>query len=77
MAGTARASRPTPHVMYVIDEICEMGGAELALLQMVRKLPPERFRVSVVTFRIDARTSRFCKSLRFHCTCCRCGGPTT
>ena len=53
MTGSVRASRPTPHVMYVIDEICEMGGAELALLQMVRKLPPERFRVSVVTFRID------------------------
>ncbi len=44
---------PTPvHVLFVIDELCELGGAERILLKMVRLLPKDLFRCSVVTFRI-------------------------
>src|SRR2546426_2843612 len=35
-----RADRP--HILYVIDELCEMGGAERVLLNMIRLLPRER-----------------------------------
>jgi len=46
-----RADRP--HILYVIDELCEMGGAERVLLNMIRLLPRERFRCSLVTFKIE------------------------
>ena len=58
--GTASASddsppKPTPggcvRVLYVIDQICQMGGAERVLLEIVRRLPAGRFRCAVVTFR--------------------------
>jgi len=42
-----------PHVLYVIDSLCEMGGAERVLLNMIRLLPRERFRCSLVTFKIE------------------------
>ena len=42
-----------PHILYVIDELCEMGGAERVLLNMIRLLPRERFRCSLVTFKIE------------------------
>lgn len=47
--------RPSPrvHVLFVIDELCEMGGAERALLKTVRLLPADLFRCSILTFRID------------------------
>ena len=41
------------HVLFIIDELCEMGGAERVLLKMVRLLPHERFRCSILTFRIN------------------------
>lgn len=40
-------------VMFVIDELCEMGGAERVLIQMIRALPRERYEPVLVTFRID------------------------
>ncbi len=42
-----------PHILYMIDEICEMGGAERVLLNMIRLLPRERFQCSLVTFKIE------------------------
>lgn len=42
-----------PHVLFVIDELCEMGGAERVLFKMIRLLPRELFRCSLMTFRID------------------------
>lgn len=41
------------HVLFMIDELCEMGGAERTLLKIISELPPERFRVSLMTFRKD------------------------
>jgi glycosyltransferase involved in cell wall biosynthesis len=39
-------------VLFLIDELCRKGGAESALLSTVRSLP-ERFRCSVITFRLN------------------------
>jgi glycosyltransferase involved in cell wall biosynthesis len=41
------------HVLFLIDELCRKGGAEVALLNAVRWLPANRFRCSVITFRMD------------------------
>ncbi len=43
------------HVLFLIDELCRKGGAETALLNMVRWLPANRFRCSVITFRMDLK----------------------
>jgi glycosyltransferase involved in cell wall biosynthesis len=40
-------------VLFIIDELCEPGGAERCLLQMIRLLPPAQFRCSLLTFRLD------------------------
>jgi glycosyltransferase involved in cell wall biosynthesis len=44
-----------PHILYVIDQLCQLGGAERALLQIVNRLSIERFRASVVTFQINSQ----------------------
>ncbi|MCU1240405.1 MAG: hypothetical protein JWO71_1131 [Candidatus Acidoferrum typicum] len=49
----------TGHVLFVIDQLCEAGGAERAILQTIRLLPRSRFRVSLITFRIDERLQFF------------------
>ncbi|HTC92424.1 MAG TPA: glycosyltransferase [Terriglobales bacterium] len=51
---TRRASGKThqPHILFVIDELCEMGGAERALLKMIRLMPSQDFRCSLLTFRM-------------------------
>jgi L-malate glycosyltransferase len=47
-------SRQEPvRVLYIVDQLTEMGGAERLLMKMIRSLPQERFRCSVVTFQID------------------------
>jgi L-malate glycosyltransferase len=48
-----RASSMTRHVLYIIDQLCEMGGAERVLVEMIRSLPKDEFRCSLVTFKID------------------------
>ena len=40
-------------ILYIVDQLTEMGGAERLLLKMIRSLPEERFRCSLVTFKID------------------------
>ena len=47
------------HVLFIIDQLCEMGGAERVLLNMIRLLPKDRFRCTLVTFKIDPRFSIF------------------
>ncbi|MHB1020789.1 MAG: glycosyltransferase family 4 protein [Acidobacteriaceae bacterium] len=39
------------HVLYLIDQLTEMGGAERSLLKMVAHLPPDKVRATVITFR--------------------------
>jgi len=41
------------NVLYIIDQLCELGGAERMLLSILRALPKERFRTSLLTFRIN------------------------
>jgi L-malate glycosyltransferase len=43
--------RECVNLLYVIDQICQLGGAESTLLEVIRRLSPERFKCSVVTFR--------------------------
>jgi glycosyltransferase involved in cell wall biosynthesis len=47
------------HVLFVIDQLCESGGAERMLLNTIRLLPPERYRCSLITFKIDASLELF------------------
>jgi len=50
----ARGARQEPvRVLYIVDQLTEMGGAERLLVKMIRSLPKERFQCSVVTFQID------------------------
>jgi glycosyltransferase involved in cell wall biosynthesis len=55
------ASRDTQpvHVLFVIDQLCEAGGAERMLLNTIRLLPRERFRCSLLTFKIDESLELF------------------
>jgi L-malate glycosyltransferase len=41
------------HVLFIIDQLCETGGAERVLLNTIRLLPKNRFRCSLITFKID------------------------
>jgi glycosyltransferase involved in cell wall biosynthesis len=54
-SNTKVTSGKAPHILYVIDQICQLGGAERVLLEMIRRLPPDHFRCSVVTFQIEPR----------------------
>jgi L-malate glycosyltransferase len=46
-------------VLYMVDQLTEMGGAERLLVKIIRSLPKERFRPSVVTFLIDRNLPLF------------------
>jgi glycosyltransferase involved in cell wall biosynthesis len=52
-AAIARGDGPVP-VLFLIDQLCAVGGAEAALLRILRRLPRTRFRPIVATFRCDA-----------------------
>lgn len=58
-ASNKAVSGKIPHVLYVIDQICQLGGAERVLLEMIRRLPSDRFRCSVVTFQIEPGLKAF------------------
>lgn len=47
-----------PHVLFVIDALLAMGGTERVLLKMIRLLPKDRFRCSLVTFKLDETALR-------------------
>jgi glycosyltransferase involved in cell wall biosynthesis len=57
MSGLQRAEaskrREPVRVLFMIDQICEMGGAERVFLNTIRLLPKDRFRCSIITFKID------------------------
>ncbi len=48
------ATKKLPHVLYIIDQLCQMGGAERVLFEMVRRLSKVRFSCSVVAFKLEA-----------------------
>src|SRR5262250_856267 len=41
------------HILFIIDELCEIGGAERVLFKMIQLLPAEKFRCSLLTFRTN------------------------
>lgn len=55
MRSMSPESKTRPHVLFIIDQLCQLGGAERILLEMVRRISRERFRCSVVTFNLDPR----------------------
>ena len=40
-------------VLFIIDQLCALGGAEKVLLRMIDRLPRERYAPMLVTFQID------------------------
>jgi len=58
-ATTPAATARRIHVLFVIDQLCEPGGAERVLLNMARGLSADRFSCSIATFKIDRRIPLF------------------
>jgi len=50
-------NRPV-HVMYVVDRLYLQGGGEEALLRIVKTLPRDRYRISLVTFKANPTMAR-------------------
>ena len=48
-----RGNSKLVNILFVIDQLCETGGAERCLLNTIRLLPKDRFRPSLATFKID------------------------
>jgi glycosyltransferase involved in cell wall biosynthesis len=46
-------------ILYVIDELCQLGGAERNLIRTLEHLPRSRFRPYVLTFRLDPAVEAF------------------
>lgn len=46
-------SRPPRHVLYAIDQLQQLGGAERMLFETVKRLDRERFLPSIVTFDLN------------------------
>jgi L-malate glycosyltransferase len=53
MRDAPRSRHEPVRVLYIVDQLTEMGGAERLLVKMIHSLPKERFQCSVVTFQID------------------------
>src|SRR3974377_1812215 len=49
------------NVLFVIDQLCELGGAEKVLLNTIDLLDRDRFAPSVLTFKIDSSIPAFAK----------------
>ena len=47
------------HVLFMIDQLCEPGGAERVMLQTIGLLPKDRFRCSLITFKMDTSRELF------------------
>lgn len=47
------------HVLFMIDQLCEPGGAERVMLQTIGLLPKDRFRCSLISFKIDPKLELF------------------
>lgn len=46
-------------ILYVIDELLQLGGAERNLVRMLRHLPRDRYRPFVLTFRLNPEVEDF------------------
>jgi glycosyltransferase involved in cell wall biosynthesis len=50
-ASPAPGSRRRISILFLVDQLTELGGGERILLHIAHHLPPDRFRVLIVTFR--------------------------
>lgn len=48
-----------PGVLYVIDQLLQLGGAERILMRMIRKLPESGYRPYLLTFRLNPQVAAF------------------
>jgi glycosyltransferase involved in cell wall biosynthesis len=53
------AAKERIHVLFITDQLCESGGAERMLLKTIRLLPKDRFRCSLMTFKLDPSLELF------------------
>jgi len=51
--------KKSAHVLFLIDQLCVAGGAERAILQTIRLLPKDRFRSTLITFKLDEKIELF------------------
>src|SRR5215510_10200758 len=51
--STVSAPKEIVNVLFIIDQLCALGGAERVLLRIVQGLPRDRFAPRVVTFKIN------------------------
>lgn len=42
-------------VLFIIDQLCELGGAEKVFVRMIERLPRDRYSPTAITFKIDHR----------------------
>src|SRR5689334_19704878 len=47
------------NILFLIDQLCEAGGAELMLLKTIAGLPKERLQCHLITFRHDSTINAF------------------
>jgi glycosyltransferase involved in cell wall biosynthesis len=59
ISKNADGKRAPVHVLFLIDQLREAGGAERMLLNTIRWLPREHFRCSLITFKIDESLELF------------------
>ena len=58
-ANISKLRKRPAHILFIIDQLCVAGGAERAILQTIRLLPKDRFRCTLITFRLDERIGLF------------------
>jgi glycosyltransferase involved in cell wall biosynthesis len=59
MRRSAAAMSEPAGVLYVIDELLQLGGAERNLVRILRHLPRDRYRPFVLTFRLNPEVKDF------------------
>src|SRR5579862_5930824 len=53
------ATRQRVNILYVIDQLCAVGGAEKMLWEIIRELPREKFSCRLLTFKHDSTIPHF------------------
>jgi glycosyltransferase involved in cell wall biosynthesis len=59
MRKSAAAMSEPAGILYVIDELLQLGGAERNLVRTLRHLPRDRYRPFVLTFRLNPEVEDF------------------
>lgn len=59
ISRAVEAFRRRVRILFIVDQLTEMGGAERQLIKLIRSLPTDRFQCSLVTFKLDDRLPLF------------------